>query len=316
MHAPRLALILAAGLGVLAAQKPETTVRDARNGVTMGLGPATVAQGGILAVVGSELAAAHTKPETTPLPVSLNDPAVEVLINDVAAPLFFVSPEQINAQVPWGTAIGSARVIVRRGGEQSIAMPMLVESAHPNLFTHEGSSSIIVQTVADAPTPPAGPAGDATPLALGGPSPVAAPARQVLDPSAEVTAGETLSVFAAGVGEDDAGSLDWRGRLAGRDHAERGPVGVSWRNSGFDRFDPAIHRIRGRLRAQIRCPGAHWQRRSLPLVLGRLRWRRRARNAVRTDRAIYRDSQRNGTSAADRHDGLEPVFRRRKRRAR
>lgn len=63
----------------------------------MGLGPNAVAQWGIRAVVGSELAAAHTEPEETPLLVSLEDPAVEVLVNDVAAPGFFVSPEQINA---------------------------------------------------------------------------------------------------------------------------------------------------------------------------------------------------------------------------
>ena len=126
MHAHRLALILAVITGVATAQQPGTTVRRARNGVTMGFGPATVAQGGILAGIGSELAAAHTKPETTPLPVSLEDPALEVLVNDVTAPLFFVSPEQINAQVPRETAMGPARVVVRRGGEQSISMPLLV----------------------------------------------------------------------------------------------------------------------------------------------------------------------------------------------
>ena len=201
MNSLRLVLILALTASIATPQKPETTIRGVRNGVTMGLGPATVAQGGILAVVGTELAAAHTRSEETPLPQSLEDPAVEVLINGVAAPLFFVSPEQINAQVPWETALGRASVVVRRGGENSVAMPLLVEGATPNLFTHEGSSSLIIQAVADPSTPPAGPAGDATPLALGGPSAVGAPARQVLEPTAEVAAGQTLSVFAAGIGQ-------------------------------------------------------------------------------------------------------------------
>ena len=70
----------------------------------------------------------------------LEDPAVEVLINDVAAPLCLVSPERINAQLPRETAIGLARVTVRRGGAQSIAMPLLVKVANPSLFMHVGTS--------------------------------------------------------------------------------------------------------------------------------------------------------------------------------
>ncbi len=207
MHGYRLTLFLAVTLGVATAQKPETTVRGVLNGVTMGSAPASVARGGILAVVGSDLAAAHTKPEKTPLPVFLEDPAVEVLINGVAAPLFFVSPGQINAQVPWDTAPGPAQVMVRRGGEQSIEMPVIVQPANPDLFAHDGSNALIVQTVADASTPSAGLASDSTPLALGGPDSSLTPAGEVLDPTADVSEGQTLAVFAAGVGETTPAAL-------------------------------------------------------------------------------------------------------------
>jgi uncharacterized protein (TIGR03437 family) len=37
---------------------------------------------------------------TVPLPTSLN--GVQVLFNNVATPLFFAGPDQINFQIPWG----------------------------------------------------------------------------------------------------------------------------------------------------------------------------------------------------------------------
>ena len=84
--------------------------------------------------------------------------------------------------MPRETANGPDRVAVRRGGEQSIAMPLLVEAANPSLFMHVGASSLIVQTFADAPA--AGPAGVASQLALGRPSVAATPARQLLETAA------------------------------------------------------------------------------------------------------------------------------------
>ena len=173
-----------------AAQEPQTTQRSVRNAVTMQAAPANVAPGGILAILGTDLAAAHTIAESYPLPLALEDPAVEVLINGAVAPLFFVSPTQVNAQVPWETETGWARVIVRRGGVESSAMPVNIVAAGPNLFTAEGSSSLIVQS---------GDADGGVPLPLAGP----APAQDVA--SAEPLApGDTISVFAAGLGQPDS----------------------------------------------------------------------------------------------------------------
>ena len=192
-----LAPALAATLCVAAAQEPQTTVRGVLNGVTMQSAPATVARGGIVAVTGADLASAEAAAAGTPLPLALGEPPVEILINGVPAPLFFVSPGQINAQVPWEVEPGWAEVTVRRGGTDSAAMPVVVVDANPNLFTHEGTSSLIAQE----PATPA--SGRAAPLSVGGPGGPRSAEGAVLGANAVFEPGQTITIFGAGIGETD-----------------------------------------------------------------------------------------------------------------
>ena len=193
-----LGLFLLAGLAL--SDELVTSPRGAVNGVAFQLGPGTVARGGILAVVGEGLAGAHTVAEEMPLPTSLGDPAVEVLINGVAAPLFFVSPTQVNAQVPWEVEAGMAEVVLRHDGVDSAAMPVVVTEISLNLIRHERSSAPIAQGVPDPADPAAAPAADSVTLQLGEPGSPPSATGQILDPQADVTPGATISVFAAGVG--------------------------------------------------------------------------------------------------------------------
>ena len=191
MRSVRISLALAVALCASAAEEqPLTTVRSAVNAVSLQSAPTVVAQGGILAVFGEQLAAAHTKPEAAPLPLALEDPAVEVLINGVAAPIFFVSPTQVNVLVPWEIEPGWADVVVRRGGLDSAPMPVLISEANPNLFTYEGSSALITQTGGDNP--------DAPPLGVDGPAPAGS-----IAPASSEEQGQTVAVFAAGLGQTD-----------------------------------------------------------------------------------------------------------------
>lgn len=206
----RRIVALLATAGLVAAEEsqttPQTTLRGVVNGVSFQSAPAAVAQGGILAVIGEGLAAEHTVADTSPLPVSLEDPTVEVLINDVAAPLFFVSPTQVNAQVPWNTETGWAEVVVRRDGMDSIAMPVIVTDASPNLIRHEGSSAPIAQsatpseettsTDGSASTTESGP----LTLQLGSPGSPPTATGTVLDPAAAISGGDSITLFAAGIG--------------------------------------------------------------------------------------------------------------------
>ena len=207
----RLIVASVAAVGLVAAEEsetaPQTTLRSVVNGVSFQSAPASVARGGILAVVGAGLAAEHTVADTSPLPVSLEDPAVQVLINGVAAPLFFVSPTQVNAQVPWDTETGWAEVVVRRDGTDSAVMPVIVTDVGLNLIRHEGSSAPIAQSAApsESTTSTDGSAGatesSSLTLQLGSPGSPPTATGTVLDPSAAISAGDSIMLFAAGIGE-------------------------------------------------------------------------------------------------------------------
>ena len=69
------------------------------NGASFAPFPNPIAAGAIVALFGTNLAAGTFQAETIPLPTTLG--STQVLMNGVAAPLFFVSAGQINAQVPW-----------------------------------------------------------------------------------------------------------------------------------------------------------------------------------------------------------------------
>ncbi len=201
MHFSRQILTFTAAAVLLGANEPQTTLRSVVNGVSFQPALATVARGGILAVFGEQLASAYTVAEGLPLPVSLEDPAVEVLINGVAAPLFFVSPTQINAQIPWEIEPGRAEVVVRRGGTDSATMPVVVADAALSLIRHDGSSAPIAQRVAGPQDPAAGPASESPALELGSPGSRPAATGEALDPSAAMAAGDSIVLFATGAGE-------------------------------------------------------------------------------------------------------------------
>jgi uncharacterized protein (TIGR03437 family) len=78
---------------------------------------------------------------------SLGGDGVSVKVNGQAAPVFFVSPTQINFQVPWETAIGTASVTVSVAGGVSNAVSVPVVSAGPGLFL--SGRSAVVQNAAD-----------------------------------------------------------------------------------------------------------------------------------------------------------------------
>ncbi len=90
-----------------------------------------IAPGGIVAIFGTDLA---SDIQSASLPTTLGD--TSVTFDDIAAPLFFVSPTQINAQVPFELMIGTGPVMVqmRRGSETSEAQPIGIAAASPGIF--------------------------------------------------------------------------------------------------------------------------------------------------------------------------------------
>jgi len=95
-----------------------------------------VAQGDIIAVFGDQFAdpkASFTNPGGPPLATSLGN--VQLLINGAAAPLYYVSARQINAQMPYGAPPGqSATVQVVSNGISGNVRSVSVAAVQPHIL--------------------------------------------------------------------------------------------------------------------------------------------------------------------------------------
>jgi uncharacterized protein (TIGR03437 family) len=107
---------------------------------------ASVAPGTIVSIFGSHLADGTATAADTPLPSNLL--GTSVTFNGVPAPLFFVSPEQINAQVPFEVPVGEGTVAVQvqKGPLTSNYQSVPYAESSPGVFTHNqgGVGSAVV----------------------------------------------------------------------------------------------------------------------------------------------------------------------------
>jgi uncharacterized protein (TIGR03437 family) len=74
-----------------------------------------------------------------PYPLSLN--GVSVLINNKAAPLYFVSPGQLNVLVPFATIGPTATVVVQNSGVNSNTVTVPVAATSPGIYALDQSGS-------------------------------------------------------------------------------------------------------------------------------------------------------------------------------
>lgn len=110
-----------------------------------------LAREAIVAAFGAGLAAALQSAVTQPLPTTLA--GVTVSIKDSAgterdAPLFFVSPSQINYQIPPGTAAGAATVTVTSNGAAVARGTMNIADYAPALFSASSDGSGVAAALA------------------------------------------------------------------------------------------------------------------------------------------------------------------------
>lgn len=91
-----------------------------------------IAPGAIVTVFGSNLAGAAASAAGPPYPLVLGD--TSVTLNGISAPLFYVSPGQINAQAPFELGTGTALLQVRRGTTMSPTGFTTVANVSPGIF--------------------------------------------------------------------------------------------------------------------------------------------------------------------------------------
>ncbi len=134
---------------------------------------AQVSPGEFLTLFGSGLAPT-TDSASLPFPKTFH--GVQVLINNVAAPIYYVSPGQINVVVPYGTLTGSTAYIqVNNNGSDSNVVTELTGLTSVGAFTNN----------------PVGGIGNAAALH---------PDNSVISESSPAQIGETVAVYLAGMG--------------------------------------------------------------------------------------------------------------------
>jgi uncharacterized protein (TIGR03437 family) len=93
----------------------------------------SVAPGELVTIFGQNLAAAETTASSSPFPTTLG--GVQVMINGQAAPVYYVSPEQISAIVPYGTVNDDfIQFQVVNNGATSNAVTLYQWSCAPGVF--------------------------------------------------------------------------------------------------------------------------------------------------------------------------------------
>lgn len=165
-------------LRVVAAGPPQISFSGIVSNATFDSGP--VARGGIASLFGSQLKAGDPLlAGAVPLATTLG--GVRVLVNGVAAPLYFVSTGQINFQIPYETAVGPAVVQVERDTQRGNSVSVEVANSAPKVIPFTlGAENYAVAVNQDGSFP--------WPITAG-------------LPSRPVRAGETLTIYCVGLGQ-------------------------------------------------------------------------------------------------------------------
>ncbi len=146
---------------VPARRKPQS-LRGVYQSNQLAPGAIFVLKGVLLAPVGySFTVTSGTWPRTAPANSS-GPGAVSVTINGVAAPLWYVSPTQINGQIPFETALGTATAVITVNGSPAGQINFPVVAAAPDVITQNGSTQAVAQNASEgytinSPTSPAHP---------------------------------------------------------------------------------------------------------------------------------------------------------------
>jgi uncharacterized protein (TIGR03437 family) len=109
---------------------------------------ASIAPGTIVSVIGSNLSFGTASADLTQDTLPTKLAGTEVFINGIAAPLVFVSPTQINAQLPWElndtTSVNAYVRSQRADGTVIVTTPVAVTivTANPGIFTQPSTNPV------------------------------------------------------------------------------------------------------------------------------------------------------------------------------
>jgi uncharacterized protein (TIGR03437 family) len=108
------------------------------------------APGAIITIFGANLAASTSQAGTLPLPTTMGGATVSLASNGEVLPLFYVSPTQINAQLPYDVGTGPVSLLVTTAAGKSNMDTITVSTQAPKFFTLDASGT--GSAVATTPT--------------------------------------------------------------------------------------------------------------------------------------------------------------------
>ncbi len=140
MNSARYISLFFLGLSGAAAQKPIVYTGGIVNAASFapaGTPGSAVAPGSLVSIFGTNLASVNTSADRTPLPPSLG--GTSVTIDGIPAPLLYVSPGQINAQIPHAVRTANVPVVVTTAVGVSEPVQVKVTNSGLGLFTVDAS---------------------------------------------------------------------------------------------------------------------------------------------------------------------------------
>ena len=168
-----------------------------------------LAPGSLFTLFGSQLSASTEQASSLPLPTRLG--GAEVFVNAVRAPLLYVSPTQINGQVPVETPASRGGIIVRTDLGQTGSIPLDFTATAPELFLTNGDRAVVLNedSTRNSPDNPAaqgskisvfftGQGPVSPPVVSGRPAPLSPLAQVISDAKAEI-GGLEVEIFFLGL---------------------------------------------------------------------------------------------------------------------
>jgi adhesin/invasin len=104
------------------------------------------APGMALAIFGTQLALTTNTASTLPLPTVQDN--VSVTVNAVAAPLYYISPTQLNVQIPYETPIGGNVTVVVGNNGQTASTTIQMSAAAPGIFFDNSTRALLLTPTA------------------------------------------------------------------------------------------------------------------------------------------------------------------------
>src|SRR5258708_26086855 len=93
-----------------------------------------------LSIFGTHLASSIAAASSVPLPISMG--GVAVTVNGVVAPLYYVSPGQLNIQIPYETALNSTATVNVNNNGHVTSRTFNLASAAPGIFVDQNGSPV------------------------------------------------------------------------------------------------------------------------------------------------------------------------------